>query len=375
MLIANSTVPSRPQSAKCIEYFLHLGAQSDTTDADGNTTDADGNTAAHLAARRGRLRLLTLLPFRVKFLRNQTDDSTPLMEAAECGQIDCAKHLLHLLRSGSKRSIRRQLLLEARNRRGQTALDLARCCGHEDLAAIIQIEMRLSISGFWIFGQIVGLTAEETATQQQLANLVRSNDLAGLQQVATRVNCDLPDAYGQTALMLAASRLGPDGSAPLVEFLVRSVDADVSCADLMGETSLHRVATEAGARILIEAGAPVNAATKLVGLTPLMRAAMLDNNDDNENSSLENNGNQGDVVVRQLICLGVADWSRRDSFGCCAIDWARRMRRRKTVDYLSGFTQRRCLCTNQLPYFDQAQQMPELLQLNMEDPPAVKDGI
>uniref|UniRef100_A0A1I8GLF8 ANK_REP_REGION domain-containing protein n=1 Tax=Macrostomum lignano TaxID=282301 RepID=A0A1I8GLF8_9PLAT len=194
----------------------------------------------------------------------------------------------------------------------------------------------------------------ETATQQQLANLVRSNDLAGLQQVATRVNCDLPDAYGQTALMLAASRPGPDGSSPLVEFFVSSVGADVTCADLMGETSLHRVATEAGARILIEAGASVNAATKLVGLTPLMRAAMLDNNDDNDNnSSLENIDNQGDVVVRQLICLGDADWSRRDSFGGRAIDWARRMRRRKTVAYLSG----------------------ELIQLNMEDPPAVKDGL
>uniref|UniRef100_A0A1I8J1V4 CASPASE_P20 domain-containing protein n=1 Tax=Macrostomum lignano TaxID=282301 RepID=A0A1I8J1V4_9PLAT len=126
----------RVHTEKCILYLFELGANS-------KAADANGDTAAHLAARRDHLRLLTLLSFDAKWLRND-NGATPLMEAARTGSWKCAKHLLHLLRQAMFNECRqhgnskRSRLLGLKNREGRTASDLARLSGHSELASYIE---------------------------------------------------------------------------------------------------------------------------------------------------------------------------------------------------------------------------------------------
>ena len=129
MLAADTDFMTPPQFGKCIEYFMHLGA-------DPSAADTLGDTAAHLAARRDHLRLLALLPFEAKWQRNG-DDFTPLMDAAQAGSWKCAKHLLHLLRQWRYKEKRLELL-GMKSRLGRTALDLARDSGHSELVSIIE---------------------------------------------------------------------------------------------------------------------------------------------------------------------------------------------------------------------------------------------
>uniref|UniRef100_A0A1I8G486 ANK_REP_REGION domain-containing protein n=1 Tax=Macrostomum lignano TaxID=282301 RepID=A0A1I8G486_9PLAT len=198
MLVADA--PETPvHTEKCILYLFELGANP-------KAADANGDTAAHLAARRDHLRLLTLLSFDAKWLRND-NGATPLMEVARTGSWKCAKHLLHLLRQwrfnecfehgNSKRS----RLLELKDREGRTASDLARRSGHSELASYIEREMWLVVDGD---GKITGLTAQEEADRQELQRLAKAGDSAGLRRAATRGSCDLLDHEGCTALMWAA---------------------------------------------------------------------------------------------------------------------------------------------------------------------------
>ena len=129
MLVADSDWTPQPTS-KCIEYFLHLGA-------DPMAKDIDGNTAAHVAARRNHLRLLALLPFDAKFVANKEGD-TPLMEAVRNQSWQCATHLLHLFRQG-RYFDRKAELLGMKNSRGQTALQLAKESGQSDLVSLIKM--------------------------------------------------------------------------------------------------------------------------------------------------------------------------------------------------------------------------------------------
>uniref|UniRef100_A0A1I8J0C4 ANK_REP_REGION domain-containing protein n=1 Tax=Macrostomum lignano TaxID=282301 RepID=A0A1I8J0C4_9PLAT len=154
MLVADA--PETPvHTEKCILYLFELGANP-------RAADANGDTAAHLAARRDHLRLLTLLSFDAKWLRND-NGATPLMEAARTGSWKCAKHLLHLLRQ--KRfnecrqhgNLKRSRLLGLKDLEDWTASALARLSGHSELASYIKREMRLIVDAR---GRISGLTAQ-----------------------------------------------------------------------------------------------------------------------------------------------------------------------------------------------------------------------
>uniref|UniRef100_A0A1I8G3F5 ANK_REP_REGION domain-containing protein n=1 Tax=Macrostomum lignano TaxID=282301 RepID=A0A1I8G3F5_9PLAT len=253
MLVADA--PETPvQTAKCILYLFELGANP-------KAADANGDTAAHLAARRDHLRLLTLLSFDAKWLRND-DGATPLMEAARTGSWKCAKHLLHLLRlwrfnecikhGNSKRS----RLLGLKNREGRTASDLARLSGHSELASYIEREMRLVVDAN---GRISGLTAQEEADRQELQRLAELGNSAGLRRTATRDSCDLPNDWGRTALMWAAQN-SSCGDEALWEQLVQL--GDPTCATILAESCLHRAAkagNSASASALLAAGASANA--------------------------------------------------------------------------------------------------------------------
>uniref|UniRef100_A0A1I8J003 ANK_REP_REGION domain-containing protein n=1 Tax=Macrostomum lignano TaxID=282301 RepID=A0A1I8J003_9PLAT len=124
--------------------------------------DANGDTAAHMAARRDHLRLLTLLSFDAKWLRND-NGATSLMEAARTGSWKCAKQLLHLLRQQrfsdcwKQGNSKRLQLFGLKDREGRTASDLARLSGHSELASYIKREMRLAVD---VGGRISGLTAQ-----------------------------------------------------------------------------------------------------------------------------------------------------------------------------------------------------------------------
>uniref|UniRef100_A0A1I8GE50 ANK_REP_REGION domain-containing protein n=1 Tax=Macrostomum lignano TaxID=282301 RepID=A0A1I8GE50_9PLAT len=198
MLVADA--PETPvQTEKSILYLFELGANP-------KAADANGDTAAHLAARRDHLRLLTLLSFDSKWLRND-NGATPLMEASRTGSWKCAKHLLHLLRQWrfneyiNHRNSKRSRLLGLKDPEGRTASDLATLSGHSELASYIEREMRLDVKRF---GVISGLTAQEEADRQKLQRLAEAGDSAGLRRAATHGSCDLPDSFGSTALMWAA---------------------------------------------------------------------------------------------------------------------------------------------------------------------------
>uniref|UniRef100_A0A1I8G3L8 ANK_REP_REGION domain-containing protein n=1 Tax=Macrostomum lignano TaxID=282301 RepID=A0A1I8G3L8_9PLAT len=221
VLMLAADAPETPvQTEKCILYLLELGANP-------KAADANGDTAAHLAARRDHLRLLTLLSFDAKWLRND-NGATPLMEAARTGSWKCAKHLLHLLRQFRFNECRRHgnskrtRLFGLKDLGGRTASDLARLSGHSELASYIEREMRLVVDAL---GEISGLTAQvsgicgadaaaaeqlcsnfplEEADRQELQRLAEAGDSAGLRRAATRGICDLPDEFGRTALMWAA---------------------------------------------------------------------------------------------------------------------------------------------------------------------------
>uniref|UniRef100_A0A1I8HJA8 ANK_REP_REGION domain-containing protein n=1 Tax=Macrostomum lignano TaxID=282301 RepID=A0A1I8HJA8_9PLAT len=195
VLMQVADAPETPvQTEKCILYLFELGANP-------KAADANGDTAAHLAARRDHLRLLTLLSFDVKWLRND-NGATPLMEAARTGSWKCAKHLLHLLRQtkfneceehgNSKRS----RLLGLEDRESRTASDLARLSGHSELASYIEREMRLVVDAH---GRISGLTAQVSG--------ICSADAAAAEQLCS--NFPLAFAGGGGSTSGHQRKLGP----------------------------------------------------------------------------------------------------------------------------------------------------------------------
>uniref|UniRef100_A0A1I8HI37 ANK_REP_REGION domain-containing protein n=1 Tax=Macrostomum lignano TaxID=282301 RepID=A0A1I8HI37_9PLAT len=273
--------PETPvHTEKCILYLFELGANP-------KAADANGDTAAHLAARRDHLRLLTLLSFDAKWLRND-NGATPLMEAARTGSWKCAKHLLHLLRQAMFNECRqhgnskRSRLLELQDREGRTASDLARLSGHSELASYIEREMRLVVDAD---GWISGLTDQEEADRQELQRLAEAGDSAGLRRAATRGSCDLPDGFGRTSVDVGSSQ-------QLVRCLHHAANAGNSAA----------------ASALLAAGASANARDKLKS-TPLMVAA-------------EFAPPATAAAVGRVLLDSGADWSLKNRDGRTALDLA-----------------------------------------------------
>uniref|UniRef100_A0A1I8ICR2 ANK_REP_REGION domain-containing protein n=1 Tax=Macrostomum lignano TaxID=282301 RepID=A0A1I8ICR2_9PLAT len=303
MLVADA--PETPvHTEKCILYLFELGANP-------KAADANGDTAAHLAARRDHLRLLTLLSFDAKWLRND-NGATPLMEAARTGSWKCAKHLLHLLRQWrfnecfEHGNSKRTRLLGLKDRKGRTASDLAMRSGHSELASYIEREMRLVVDAL---GEISGLTAQDQADRQELQRLAKAGDSAGLRRAATRGSCDLPDHEGQTALMWAAQN-SSCGDEALWEQLVQL--GDPTCATILAESCLHRAAkagNSASASALLAARASANAREDWSESTPLMLAAI--------NAPLASA-----AAVGQVLLDSGADWSLKDMRGRTALDLA-----------------------------------------------------
>uniref|UniRef100_A0A1I8I8W9 ANK_REP_REGION domain-containing protein n=1 Tax=Macrostomum lignano TaxID=282301 RepID=A0A1I8I8W9_9PLAT len=315
VLMQVADAPETPvQTEKCILYLFELGANP-------KAADANGDTAAHLAARRDHLRLLTLLSFDAKWLRND-NGATPLMEAARTGSWKCAKHLLHLLRQPKFNECRqhgnskRSRLLGLKDREGRTASDLARLSGHSELASYIEREMRLVVDAD---GKISGLTDQEEADRQELRRLAEAGDSAGLRRAATRGSCDLPDGFGRTALMRAAYNSSCDDEA-LWEQLVQL--GDTTCADIWTDSCLHYAAFAgnfAAASALLAAGASANARGRWES-TPLMRAASA-------------SPTTAAAVGRVLLDSG-ADWSLKDRSGDTALDFATQKRNSKLAELL-----------------------------------------
>uniref|UniRef100_A0A1I8GRB1 ANK_REP_REGION domain-containing protein n=1 Tax=Macrostomum lignano TaxID=282301 RepID=A0A1I8GRB1_9PLAT len=197
MLVADA--PETPvHTEKCILYSFELGVNP-------KAADANGDTAAHLAARQDHLRLLTLLSFDAKWLRND-NGATPLMEAARTGSWKCAKHLLHLFRSEMLNGsccggcLSTFVLFGLKDREGRTASDLARLSGHSELASYIEREMGLgidddgSISG--LGDQVSGICGADAAAAEQLCS-----------------NFPFPFAGGRSTGTAAAGRGGRLGGA------------------------------------------------------------------------------------------------------------------------------------------------------------------
>uniref|UniRef100_A0A1I8GI91 ANK_REP_REGION domain-containing protein n=1 Tax=Macrostomum lignano TaxID=282301 RepID=A0A1I8GI91_9PLAT len=255
VLMLAADAPETPvHTEKCILYLFELGANP-------KAADANGDTAAHLAARRDHLRLLTLLSFDAKWLRND-NGATPLMEAARTGSWKCAKHLLHLLwqyglnRCFGQGNSKRSRLLKKKDLEGRTASDLARLSGHSELASYIEREMRLVVGAD---GEISGLTAQEETDRQELQRLAEAGDSAGLRRAATRGSCDLPNRFGRTALMWAAWNSSCGEEALWVQLVQLG---DPTCADVNAHSCLHwaaRAGNSAAASALLAAGASANA--------------------------------------------------------------------------------------------------------------------
>ncbi|PAA71659.1 hypothetical protein BOX15_Mlig013011g1 [Macrostomum lignano] len=302
MLVADA--PETPvHTEKCILYLIELSANP-------KAADANGDTAAHLAARRDHLRLLTLLSFDAKWLRND-NGATPLMEAARTGSWKCAKHLLHLLRQDgfneyeNHGNSKRSRLLGLKNRDGQTASDLARRSGYPELASYIEREMRLVVH---VLGWISGLTAQEEADRQELQRLAEAGDSTWLRRAATRGSCDLPDSSGRTALMSAAQNSSCIDEA-LWEQLVQL--SNTTCADRWAGSCLHyaaRAGNSAAASALLAAGASANARSRWE-FTPLMWAA------------IDAPPITAASVALVLLDSG-ADWSLKNRDGRTALDLA-----------------------------------------------------
>uniref|UniRef100_A0A1I8HLS6 ANK_REP_REGION domain-containing protein n=1 Tax=Macrostomum lignano TaxID=282301 RepID=A0A1I8HLS6_9PLAT len=317
MLVADA--PETPvHTEKCILYLFELGANS-------KAADANGDTAAHLAARRDHLRLLTLLSFDAKWLRND-NGATPLMEAARTGSWKCAKHLLHLLRQAMFNECRqhgnskRSRLLGLKNREGRTASDLARLSGHSELASYIEREMRLVVGKN---GYISGLTAQEEADRKELQRLAEAGDSARLRRAATRGRCDLPDNWGFTALMYAARNSSCRDEA-LWKQLVQL--GDPTCANIWACSCLHhaaRAGNSAAASALLAAGASANARNQWES-TALSWAA------------IHAPPATAAAVGRVLLDSGV-DWSLEDGRGRTALDFAKKEGRKELAELLRGY--------------------------------------
>ncbi|PAA51405.1 hypothetical protein BOX15_Mlig016858g2 [Macrostomum lignano] len=338
MLVADA--PETPvHTEKCILYLFELGAIP-------KAADANGNTAAHLAARRDHLRLLTLLSFDAKWLRND-NGATPLMEAARTGSWKCAKHLLHLLRQDrfnecrQHRNSKRSRLLRLKDLEDWTASALARLSGHSELASYIKREMRLVVDEY---GTISGLTAQEEADRQKLQRLVNARDLAGLRRAATRDSCDLPDFLGLTALM-GVAQLNAEDRMKLVEMDAydrrgyiamneawRSDEAlwkqlvelgDPTCANTAADSCLHHAVKDgnsAAASALLAAGASANARNQCE-YTPLIQAVTC----------------WAPQHVSQVLLDSGADWSLKNNKYRTALALATQKRNWRLAELLRGY--------------------------------------
>ncbi|PAA78463.1 hypothetical protein BOX15_Mlig006341g1 [Macrostomum lignano] len=316
MLAADA--PETPvHTEKCILYLFELGANP-------KAADANGDTAAHLAARRDHLRLLTLLSFDAKWLRND-NGATPLMEAARTGSWKCAKHLLHLLRQkrfnecekhgNSKRS----RLLGLQDPEGRTASDLAKLSGHSELASYIEREMQLVVDAD---GWISGLTDQEEADRQKLQRLAVAGDLAGLRRAATRGSCDLPNQWGRTPLMWAANKSSCVDEA-LWEQLAQL--GDPTCANKSANSCLHLAAMDgnsAAASALLAAGASANV-WNFRNATPLMEAAI--------------RAPPATAAVGRVLLDSGADWSLKNQLGKTALDFATQKGKSELAELLRGY--------------------------------------
>ncbi|PAA53077.1 hypothetical protein BOX15_Mlig026099g1 [Macrostomum lignano] len=324
MLTADTEFPSPWQSAKCIEYLLHLGA-------DPFETTAGGDTAAHFAARRDNVRLLALLPFDTKWLQN-VEGGSPLTEAIRSGSWRCAKHLLHLLRLRDRSSDKKKIL----NAESRSILSPARKEGRSGFAEIIERETRLVTSGYLTL-TVTGLTEMEKALRRTLICAAMRGDVEEFQRLASCSNCDIPSSTGSTVLMdfveVCDTGSDPELHASIRQRLIEL--SDVTAVDVLGNSCLHKAAADLGSpadcEALIAAGASVNSLNSL-HQTPLMLAV------------------RRPQVVEQLLRLG-ADWTRQNCYGDDALDLADGLGCRETSALLSSYLTRRSL---QLPIFTTA---------------------
>jgi len=183
--------------------------------------------------------------------------------------------------------------LHACSSQGLTALALAICTGHLDLATAL-----LDHGAPFETTNLAGHTPVSHAADENHHEL-----LARL--LAAGAAVDPVDANGQTPLFLTAWQ----GHIPAMKVLLAH-GADPSVRDRVGNTPLHMAAREGqleAARALVEGGADIDAPTTSERQTPLMRAAM---------------EGRGDVV--ELLLASGARTDRIDAYDLSAADWAER---------------------------------------------------
>lgn len=113
-----------------------------------------------------------------------------------------------------------------------------------------------------------GVSAQQRSTPEAFYEAIRGNDLAALRALTGQHGSTTADAQGQTPLMFAAAFGTADAMRVLIE-----AGAPVDAVSNAGVSALHWAAGDAGkARLLVERGAAVDVVSK-AGRTPLLVAA------------------------------------------------------------------------------------------------------
>jgi hypothetical protein len=211
-------------------------------------------TAAEAASKDTAERLCRSLGVMEKATREvDAEGLTPLMRAAANGA--GARALQSLVAAGAE--------LEARDRKGRTALHIAAECGHVE---VVEMLARLkgkvkTVSEQGVFDATPLYAASENGHLHVVQALVR---------LKAEVNSQIKD--GRTPISVAAAK----GHAVVVEALGR-LKADVNLADEQERTPLYKAAGSGWTEV-IEAlgkfGADVNKPSKK-GMTPLARAQQM----------------------------------------------------------------------------------------------------
>lgn len=212
---------------------------------------------------------------------------TPLMWAAQAGDIEMVTHVLDL-----------EVPLNAVNNDGETALHLAIAHRHEDVALILVEQKGIDVNA---------PTSGERGTRHMtpLMHAIWKEQTRVVRMLLTRkdILINTQDAKGMTALHWAGSAQNPE----IVQALVAAPSIDLELISKAASPPLIHAAYKDNfyaIRALLDAGADINIRESELDCrgTALMRAADTD----------------GVAVVHELINRG-ADWNAKDSLDRTAV--------------------------------------------------------
>ena len=212
---------------------------------------------------------------------------TPLMWAAQAGDVEMVTHVLEL-----------EVPLNALNNDGETALHLAIAHRHEEVSLILIEQMDIDVNT---------PTSGERGTRHMtpLMHAIWREETRVVRMLLTRkdILVNIQDAKGMTALHWAASAQNPE----IVHALVAAPSIDLEPTSNTTSPPLILAAYKDNLyaiRALLDAGADINIRESELEArgTALMRAA----------------DNDGVAVVHELINRGI-DWNAQDGYGRTAV--------------------------------------------------------